>query len=121
MLGAAGRAVGGGAAAAGWGERRGAEAPDAPLTVVTSVVDAHAPQVADTMRATMTVLAVSAGAATAEQLARVAVSAAGTAARSPGSWWPTPTQPTTQPAASRSQPTQTGEASPARATTESIW
>jgi capsular polysaccharide biosynthesis protein len=48
-----------------------------PLTVVTSVVDAQAPQVAVTMRTTVTVLGVSAGAATAEQLARVAVSAAG--------------------------------------------
>ena len=46
------------------------------LTVVTAVVDAEAPQVADTMRTTVTVLGVSAGAATAEQLARVAVSAA---------------------------------------------
>ena len=49
---------------------------EAPLTVVTSVVDAQHPQVAETMRTTVTVLGVSAGAATAEQLARVAVSAA---------------------------------------------
>ena len=51
--------------------------PTAPLTVVVAVVNAQAPQVADTMRTTMTVLGVSAGVATAEQLARVAVSAAG--------------------------------------------
>ena len=44
----------------------------------------RSPAVADTMRASVTVLAVSAGAATAEQLARVAVSAASTAAGSPG-------------------------------------
>ncbi len=55
---------------------RGAKPPEAPLTVVTGVVDAQEPRVADTMRASVTVLAVSAGAATAEQLARVAVSAA---------------------------------------------
>ena len=50
--------------------------PDAALTVVVAVVDGQTPQVADTMRTTATVLGVSAGAATAEQLARVAVSAA---------------------------------------------
>ena len=55
---------------------RDAKPPEAPLTVVTCVVDAQEPRVADTMRASVTVLAVSAGAATAEQLARVAVSAA---------------------------------------------
>jgi hypothetical protein len=49
--------------------------PDAPLTVVVTVVDAHAPRVADTMRVTATVLGVSAGVVTAEQLAQVAVSA----------------------------------------------
>ncbi len=47
-----------------------------PLTIVTAVVDAQDPQVAATMRTTVTVLGVSAGAATAEQLAQVAVSAA---------------------------------------------
>ena len=46
------------------------------LTVVVAVVDALNPQVADTMRATTTVLGVSAGAATAEQLALAAASAA---------------------------------------------
>jgi capsular polysaccharide biosynthesis protein len=49
----------------------------ASLTVAAVVVDAQTPQVADTMQTTVTVLGVSAGVATAEQLARVAVSAAG--------------------------------------------
>lgn len=56
------------------------EAPDrlpgAGLVVVVGVVDAEAPRVADTMHTAATVLGVSAGRATAEQLARVAVSAA---------------------------------------------
>jgi capsular polysaccharide biosynthesis protein len=51
--------------------------PDAPLTIVATVVDDQAPRVADATHPTATVLAVSAGAATAEQLARVAASAAG--------------------------------------------
>jgi capsular polysaccharide biosynthesis protein len=46
------------------------------LIVVVGVVDGENPRVADTIRATTTVLGVSAGAATAEQLARVATSAA---------------------------------------------
>jgi capsular polysaccharide biosynthesis protein len=50
--------------------------PDAALTVVVAVVDGQAPQVPETMRTTATVLGVSAGVATAEQLARVAASAA---------------------------------------------
>jgi capsular polysaccharide biosynthesis protein len=50
--------------------------PGAALTVVVAAVDGKNPQVAETMRATSTVLGVSAGAATAEQLARVAASAA---------------------------------------------
>lgn len=50
--------------------------PDAALTVVVSVVDGQSPEVADTMDATVTVLGVSAGAATPGQLARVAASAA---------------------------------------------
>lgn len=49
--------------------------PDAALTVVVAAVDGRIPQMPDTMRATMMVLGVSAGAATAEQLTRVAVSA----------------------------------------------
>jgi hypothetical protein len=54
-----------------------AQQSDVALTVIVSVVDGRTPRVPDTMRATTTVLGVSAGAATAEQLARVAVSAAG--------------------------------------------
>jgi capsular polysaccharide biosynthesis protein len=50
--------------------------PDAALTVVVAVVDGQAPQIADSIRTTATVLAVSAGAATAEQLARAAAGAA---------------------------------------------
>jgi capsular polysaccharide biosynthesis protein len=48
----------------------------ATLTVIIAVVDGMAPEVADTTRGATTVLAVSAGAVTADQLARVAVSAA---------------------------------------------
>ena len=48
----------------------------AALTVIVAVVDGMAPQVADTTRGATTVLAVSAGGVTADQLARVAVSAA---------------------------------------------
>jgi len=50
--------------------------PDGMLTVVVAVVDSQSPQVPDTVRTAATVLGVSAGAATAEQLARVAMSAA---------------------------------------------
>jgi len=50
--------------------------PGAALTIAVAVVDGRTPRVADTMRTTATVLGVSAGAVTAEQLARVAVSAA---------------------------------------------
>jgi hypothetical protein len=46
------------------------------LTVVVAVVDGESPRVADTIRTTATVLGISAGAATAEQLAGVAASAA---------------------------------------------
>jgi hypothetical protein len=46
------------------------------LTVVTAVIDAAGPRMADTLRTTVTLLGVSAGGATAEQLAQVAVSAA---------------------------------------------
>jgi capsular polysaccharide biosynthesis protein len=48
---------------------------DATLVVVVGVVDGRNPQIPDTMRTTTTLLGVSAGAATADQLARVAVSA----------------------------------------------
>ena len=52
------------------------EPPGAALTVVVTVVDAQIPQVADLMRTTTTVLGISAGATTAEQLARTASSLA---------------------------------------------
>jgi hypothetical protein len=48
---------------------------DVTLTVVVVVVDGKNPQMPDTTRTTATLLGVSAGAATADQLARVAVSA----------------------------------------------
>ena len=50
--------------------------PDGTLTVVVAVVDGQSPQVPDTVRTAATVLGVSAGVATAEQLARVAMGAA---------------------------------------------
>ena len=50
--------------------------PGAKLTVVVTVVDGQAPHVADTIPTRATVLGVSAGSATAVQLASVAVSAA---------------------------------------------
>ena len=50
--------------------------PSATLTVVVAVVDGQTPRMPDTMRTTTTVLGVSAGVATAEELARIAVSAA---------------------------------------------
>jgi capsular polysaccharide biosynthesis protein len=49
---------------------------NAALTVVVVVVDSQTPQVGGTMSTTATVIGVSAGVATAEQLARVATSAA---------------------------------------------
>jgi capsular polysaccharide biosynthesis protein len=48
---------------------------DRALTVVVAVVDGRSPKMPDTMQTLATVLGVSSGAATAEQLARVAVSA----------------------------------------------
>jgi capsular polysaccharide biosynthesis protein len=54
----------------------GSRLQGAALTIVVAVVDAQAPKVADTIHATTTVLGVSAGATTAEQLARAASSAA---------------------------------------------
>lgn len=48
---------------------------DAALTVVVGVVDGRTPQMPHAMRTTATVLGVSAGATTAEQIARAAVSA----------------------------------------------
>jgi hypothetical protein len=50
--------------------------PSAVLTVVVTVVDGDTPRIPDTMRTTTTVIGVSAGTTTAEQLARTAVSAA---------------------------------------------
>jgi capsular polysaccharide biosynthesis protein len=50
--------------------------PKGRLTIVVTVVDGNTPQMPDTMRTATAVLAVSAGAATAEQLARAAVCAA---------------------------------------------
>ena len=50
--------------------------PPAALTILLSVVDQRTPQVADRIGTDVAVLAVSAGAATAEELARVAISAA---------------------------------------------
>jgi capsular polysaccharide biosynthesis protein len=50
--------------------------PDATLTIVVGVVDGSDPQVADTMSTDATVLGVSAGTASAENLAQVAASAA---------------------------------------------
>lgn len=50
--------------------------PDAMLTIMVAVVDGQTPRVADTTQGSVGVLGVSAGAATAGQLARVAASAA---------------------------------------------
>lgn len=49
---------------------------EAALVVVVAVVDAQTPRIPDTVRTTATLLGVSAGAATAEQLARAATAAA---------------------------------------------
>ena len=54
-------------------DHHGGRQPAGALTVVVAVVDSRAPRVADRMRTSATVLGVSAGAATAEQLARVAL------------------------------------------------
>lgn len=51
--------------------------PAVAFTVVVTVIDAQAPRIPDVPRTTATVLGVSAGAATAEQLARAATAAAG--------------------------------------------
>ncbi|HCU92574.1 MAG TPA: hypothetical protein DHU96_07445, partial [Actinobacteria bacterium] len=51
------------------------ELPGGRLVVAVAVVDSETPRVGDTMRAAATALGVSAGAATAEQLARVSASA----------------------------------------------
>jgi capsular polysaccharide biosynthesis protein len=49
--------------------------PDIALTVVVVAVDGRSPRIPDTMQTSTTLLGVSSGAATAEQLARVAVNA----------------------------------------------
>ena len=53
-----------------------ADLPRAALTIVVATVDGRNPHMPETMRTTTTVLAVSAGVASADELARVAVSAA---------------------------------------------
>jgi capsular polysaccharide biosynthesis protein len=58
--------------------------PSDVLTVVVSVVDDRTPRVAGTMRTTTTVLGVSSGSVTAQQLARVTASAAGDGRQIPG-------------------------------------
>ena len=50
--------------------------PDTALVIVVAVVDSRAPKMPDTMRTNTTVMGLSAGAVTAEQLARAAVAAA---------------------------------------------
>jgi hypothetical protein len=51
--------------------------PEAALSIVVIVVDSRAPRMPETMRTTVSVVGASAGAVTAEQLARVAADAAG--------------------------------------------
>ena len=51
--------------------------PDTALVIVVAVMDSRAPKMPDTMRTNATVVGVSAGAATAEQLALAAVAAGG--------------------------------------------
>ena len=70
--------------------------PDTALAVVVAVVDAKAPEVAGMLRTTATVLGVSADAATAEQLARVAGSAAADGRRIAGILVADRTRPTTR-------------------------
>ena len=50
--------------------------PDTALVIVVAVMDSRVPKMPDTMRTNATVIGISAGAATAEQLARAAVVAA---------------------------------------------
>jgi capsular polysaccharide biosynthesis protein len=60
----------------GYGDDAGDKGLDAKLIVAVAVVDSPAPRMPELLPSTATVLAVSAGAATAEQLARVATIAA---------------------------------------------
>ena len=71
--------------------------PDATLTVVVSVVDGRNPSVAGAAPSTVTVLGVTSGTTTAEQLARVATSAATHGSSIDGIFIadPDPTDPTT--------------------------
>ena len=83
--------------------------PDAALTVVVAVVDGRTPQLADLMRTDAMILGVSAGAATAEQLARIAASAAADDRRVAGILVadPDPADPTTGRLPQLARPTQT--------------
>ena len=83
--------------------------PDAVLTVVVAVVDGRTPQLADLMRTDAMVLGVSAGAATAEQLARIAASAAADDRRVAGILVadPDPADPTTGRLPQLGRPSQT--------------
>lgn len=85
------------------------EQPDAVLTVVVAAVDGGTPQLADLMRTDAMVLGVSAGAATAEQLARIAASAAADDRRVTGILVadPDPADPTTGRLPQLGRPTQT--------------
>ena len=71
--------------------------PNAGLTVLVTVVDEKAPRADDPLRTTVTLLAVSAGTATAEDLARVAVSAVNSGRQTSGILVadPDPADPTT--------------------------
>jgi hypothetical protein len=83
--------------------------PHAALTVVVAVVDGRTPQLADLIRTDAMVLGVSAGAATAEQLARIAASAAADDRRVAGILVadPDPADPTTGRLPQLARPTQT--------------
>jgi capsular polysaccharide biosynthesis protein len=90
------------------------------LIVVVIVVDERAPRVPDTMRTTLTALGVSAGAATAEQLARAAVSAANDGREIAGILVadPEPTDNTTGQVPQLAQPIRRGPTRLHRVTTE---
>ena len=82
--------------------------PDAVLTVVVAVVDGQTPQLGHLIRTDAMVLGVSAGAATAEQLARMAASAAADDRRVAGILVadPDPADPTTGRLPQLARPTQ---------------
>jgi capsular polysaccharide biosynthesis protein len=83
--------------------------PGAMLTVVVAVVDDQTPRLADLIRTDAMVLGVSAGAATAEQLARIAAGAAADGRRVAGILVadPDPADPTTGRLPQLGRPTQT--------------